>query len=89
MAIIGVTFLNLIWNFKSTGTYGLIIRVFMLFIMFYLLYQIYSKTILPTKKIIQHYESAPTPISSKYIDVKSEVDDILKNFDNDGNTIIK
>jgi len=54
-----------------------------------MLYQIYAKTILPTKKIIQHYESSPTAISSKLIDVKSEVNDILSGFDKDGNRITK
>jgi len=87
MAIIGVTFINLIWNFKDSSAYGLIIRIFMIFIMLYLLYQIYAKTLLPTKKIIQHYESNPTPISSKHIDVRAEVDDILSGFDKDGNRI--
>lgn len=84
MAIIGVTFLMLVINFKSTGPMGIVVRVFMIFIGIFMLYQIYAKTILPTKKIIQHYESSPTTISSKFINVEKEVDDILNKFDKDG-----
>ena len=84
MAIIGVTFLMLVINFKSTGPMGIVVRVFMIFIGIFMLYQIYAKTILPTKKIIQHYESSPTAISSKFINVEKEVDDILNKFDKDG-----
>ena len=89
LAIIAVTFITMIWNFKTTTSYGWVIRIFMVFIMVYLLYQIYAKTILPTKKILQHYENVPTPISSKFIDVPAEVDSILAKFDKDGNKIKK
>jgi hypothetical protein len=87
MAIIGITFLMLVINFKSTGPMGIVVRVFMIFIGIFMLYQIYAKTILPTKKIIQHYESSPTAISSKVIDVGKEVDDILNKFDKDGKRV--
>ena len=89
MAIIGVTFLMLVWNFKSTGVMGNVVRVFMVFIGIFMLYQIYAKTILPTKKILQHYESSPTATSSKIIDTAKEVDDLLSQFDENGKRIKK
>ena len=87
MVIIGFTFISLVWNFKSSGTMGNIVRIFMVFIGIFMLYQIYAKTILPTKKIIQHYEASPQAISSKVIDVKKEVSEILDSFDERGNRI--
>ena len=87
MGIIAIAFITLVYNFKSTGTMGNVVRLFMFFIGIYILYQIYDKTILPTKKIIQHYESSPTAISSKVVDVNKEVDDILSKFDEDGQRI--
>lgn len=89
MFIIGITFVSLVYNFKSSGTMGNVVRIFMVFIGIFMLYQIYSKTILPTKKIIQHYEASPTAISSKVINVKSEVDTILSKFDSQGKRIEK
>lgn len=87
MAIIGITFVSLVWSFNSSGTMGNIVRIFMVFIGIFMLYQIYAKTILPTKKILQHYEASPQAISSKVIDVKKEVTDILDSFDKNGNRI--
>lgn len=89
MAIIAVTFITLILKFKSSGSYGNVVKVFMIFICGYMLYQIYAKTILPTKRIIQHYEASPQAINSKQIDVNKEVDDILGGFDKDGRRIDK
>lgn len=87
MVIIGFTFISLVWNFKSSGMMGNIVRIFMVFIGIFMLYQIYAKTILPTKKIIQHYEASPQAISSKVIDVKKEVSEILDSFDERGHRI--
>ena len=87
MAIIGITFINLVWKFQSTGTMGNFVRVFMVCIGVFMLYQIYAKTILPTKKILQHYEMSPQPISSVHVDVPTEVDNILNKFDEHGNRI--
>ena len=87
MIVIAITFINLILNFHDSSSMGIVVRLFMILIGVFLLYQIYSKTILPTKKILQHYESSPTAISSKYVNVKQEVDDILNQFDKDGKRI--
>lgn len=87
MAVIGVTFINLIWNFKSSSSMGLLVRLFMVVIGIYLLYQIYAKTLLPTKKILQHYENSPTPIASTAVNVGQEIDDLLNQFDADGKKI--
>jgi hypothetical protein len=73
-----------VWNFKSSSTMGNVARVFMIFMGFYLLYQIYAKTILPLKRTIQHYEMSPQAVNSKIIDVPQEVDSILNQFDKDG-----
>jgi len=85
MGIIAITFISMIWNFNVSSSMGRIVQVFMIFIMFYLLYQIYSRTLLPIKKTLQHYELSPQEITENKIDVAKEVDNILDNYDTDGN----
>lgn len=86
MIIIAVVFIRIIWSsLHGASAYSLLISGITFVIMIYLLWTIYARTILPQKKILSHYENNPTPLSHKYIDVKNEVDEILNNFDKNGN----
>jgi len=88
MGIISIIFIRLIYTqIKSFNAYSLLIGGFMGVIMVYLLYNIYSKILLPQRKIMDHYENVPTPISSHHINVKAEVDEILNKFDKSGKKI--
>lgn len=85
MLIISVMFIRLIYTqFKTPSMYGSLIGGFMIVIFIYMLYSIYSKVLLPQKKIISHYENSPTNISTKHVDVEKEINEILSNFDVNG-----
>jgi len=88
MIVVGFTFIQLIWNFNSSSSMGNVVRVFMIFVGGYMMYQIYIKTLLPIKKSIQHYDMSPSNIiAGETINVAQEVDDILNKFDKDGKRI--
>lgn len=85
MGIIAFIFIKMIYNqFKDGTTYGLLIAGAMIIIMVYLLYNIYSKVLLPQQKILNHYQNMPTAIETRTINVKEQIDDILGQFDEKG-----
>lgn len=82
MAFIAFTFIKLIWNVSGgSSAMTLMLRIAFLIVGVIILSKIYFLVLNPLKKTVDHYESSPTTMTSHYVDVNKEVDEIFDNFE--------
>jgi hypothetical protein len=83
--ICGLIVINIITAIINMGqkasAMSLLARAAMVLVGFFIVQKMYFGVLNPLKKSLEHYEAAPTTQTSRYIDVKSEIDDIFDTFD--------